>query len=114
MPRSPSLFPLGAAQLSDIQQQSRHQRIARKFLISLLASRSCRNRSLITSWMRGSQHCTQEAAVLLDELDRSKIFADFAPLEVMGSHISGPVIDDRVRTPEQFRGWLAEHGLSQS
>lgn len=88
MPRSPSLFALGAAQLSDIQQQSRHQRIAREFLISPLASRSCRNRSLINELDARRAALKAEAAVLLDALDRSKIFADFASLGVCEAETS--------------------------
>jgi hypothetical protein len=46
--------------------------------------------SVIDNELDARQSALQaEAAVLLDELDRSKIFAEFAALEVMGSYISG-------------------------
>jgi hypothetical protein len=35
------------------------------------------------------------------------------PDQVGGLEIYAAVIDDGVRTPEQFRRWLADHGLPE-
>jgi hypothetical protein len=96
VPRSPSLFALGAAPPFGYSAPIAAPK-NRAGIPDIAVSIPLVPKSVIDNELDARQSALQaEAAVLLDELDRSKIFADFAPLEVMGSHISGPVIDDRV------------------
>jgi hypothetical protein len=69
----------------------------------------------IAEWhraLRGSITAEQRAAMLRikDVWFRMPSYPD----EIGGLEIYTAVTDDSVRTPEQFRGWLADHGLPET
>jgi hypothetical protein len=69
----------------------------------------------VTAWhqaLRDSITAEQRAAVLRikDVWFRLPSYPD----EIGGLEIYSAVTEDSVRTPEQFRGWLADHGLPET
>jgi hypothetical protein len=69
----------------------------------------------VTAWhqaLRDSITAEQRAAVLRIKDVRHRLPS--YPDEIGGLEIYTPATEDSVRTPEQFRGWLADHGLPET